>query len=124
MIPALKRILKSAPAFVVKPLRRAWGSLPDELKYGRAFREAVAFLKESELWDEHRLIAFQEERLRQLMKHVYAHVPYYRRIFEKRGLSPRDIHKIDDLKKLPYLTREIVIKEKRNLLATNVSWIR
>jgi len=124
MISAVKRILKSAPLSVAKPLRRAWGSLPDELKYGRQFREAVAFFKESELWDEQRLIAFQEERLQRLMEHVYAHVPYYRRVFLERGLTPRDIRQVDDLKKLPYLTREIVIKEKRKLLATNVSWMR
>jgi phenylacetate-CoA ligase len=124
MLPALKRIVKSAPVSVAKPLRRVWGSLPDELKYGRAFRDAVELLKESEHWDEQRLIAFQEQRLRQLVEHAYAHVPYYRRVLEERGLKPHDIRKVDDLKKLPYLTRAIVIKEKRNLLATNLSWLR
>lgn len=124
MIAALKRALKSAPTPVVRVLRRAWGSLPDEIKYGRPFRDTLAFLKDSDGWDRQRLITYQEDRLRDLVEHCYAHVPYYRRVFGERGLTPRDIRQVADLQKLPFLTREIVRKEKRNLIATNASWLK
>ena len=124
MITALKHVMKSAPAPVARVLRRGWASLPDEIKYGRIFSETLTHLKDSEDWDRQRLVASQEDRLRSLMEHCYAHVPYYRRVFQERSLTPKDIRHVADLQKLPFLTREIVRKEKNNLLATNLSWLK
>ena len=50
----------------------------------------------------------QEERLRRLVDHAYRHVPFYRERMDARGLKPGDIHGIDDLAKLPLLTKEDV----------------
>lgn len=47
----------------------------------------------------------QEERLRNQVKHVYENVPYYKQLMEERGLTPDDIQTLDDLKKLPFLTK-------------------
>ncbi|MBQ8513971.1 MAG: phenylacetate--CoA ligase [Ruminococcus sp.] len=47
----------------------------------------------------------QEERLRNQVKHVYENVPYYKQLMEERGLTPDDIRTLDDLKKLPFLTK-------------------
>lgn len=121
---AVKELLRSVPDRLWRRLRRIYGSLPDNIKYGKAFTEGVALLKESEQWDVNRLVAYQEERLHVLVSHCYANVPYYRRIFKERGLSPDDIKTVEDLGKLPFLTRQIVRQEKENLIATNIPWYR
>ncbi|MGB9959777.1 MAG: phenylacetate--CoA ligase family protein [Candidatus Bathyarchaeales archaeon] len=46
--------------------------------------------------------------LRALLKHAYNSVPYYRRAFRDRRLTPEDIKSIDDLIKLPVLTKSHV----------------
>jgi phenylacetate-CoA ligase len=50
--------------------------------------------------------ALQEERLRKQVRHVYDNVPYYRQLMEARGLVPEDIQTLDDLRKLPFLTKD------------------
>ena len=47
----------------------------------------------------------QEDRLKNQVKHVYDNVPYYKQLMEERGLTPDDIQTLDDLKKLPFLTK-------------------
>lgn len=46
------------------------------------------------------------KRLEGLLRHAYTHVPYYKKLFNERGLKPQDIQSIDDLKKLPCLTKD------------------
>lgn len=50
--------------------------------------------------------AWQDERLVKTVHHVYEHVPYYRNLMEKQGVTPEDIRSVDDLHKLPFLTKE------------------
>jgi phenylacetate-CoA ligase len=52
------------------------------------------------------LRALQSAELRKLMEHAWAHVPLYRRRFEDAGLGPAHIRTVDDLAKLPLLTRD------------------
>lgn len=47
----------------------------------------------------------QSEKLVQQVKHVYENVPYYRNLMDKKGVKPEDIKGIDDLHKLPFLTK-------------------
>lgn len=49
--------------------------------------------------------ALQSERLVAQVKHVWNDMPYYRKKMEEKGVTPDDIHGIDDLHKLPFLTK-------------------
>lgn len=50
--------------------------------------------------------ALQSERLVKQVKHVWDNVPYYRSLMEEKGLTPEDIKGVDDLHKLPFLTKD------------------
>ena len=50
--------------------------------------------------------ALQSERLVKQVKHVWDHVPYYRKKMEENGVTPDDIKGIEDLHKLPFLTKD------------------
>lgn len=50
--------------------------------------------------------ALQSFRLSQTVRRVYENVPYYRERMEQAGVSPKDIHGIDDLKKLPFTMKQ------------------
>jgi len=47
----------------------------------------------------------QSEKLVKQVKHVWDNVPYYRHLMEEKGVTPDDIHGIEDLHKLPFLTK-------------------
>jgi phenylacetate-CoA ligase len=74
-------------------------------------------LEESQWWPQERIEELQSERLRGLVSHAYARVPYYRRIMDERGIRPGDIRSAADLRKLPVLTRELVRTNFDNLVA-------
>jgi phenylacetate-CoA ligase len=48
----------------------------------------------------------QLERLRTTVKRVYRTVPFYRQVFREIGLEPGDIKSLNDLKKLPFTTKQ------------------
>ncbi len=48
----------------------------------------------------------QSERLVKQVKHVWEHVPYYRKKMEDAGVTPDDIKGIEDLHKLPFMTKD------------------
>ena len=50
--------------------------------------------------------AWQDERLVKTVAHVYKNVPYYRNMMKEKGLEPGDIQSVDDLHKLPFLTKD------------------
>ena len=50
--------------------------------------------------------ALQSKRLVAQVKHVYENVPYYREKMEQAGVKPEDIHGIEDLHKLPFLSKD------------------
>ncbi|ADQ46067.1 Phenylacetate--CoA ligase [Caldicellulosiruptor kronotskyensis 2002] len=64
-------------------------------------------------WDEHMecmdrstLQEIQLKRLVETVKRVYTSVPYYRRKMQELGIIPENIKSLDDLKKLPFTTKQ------------------
>ena len=51
------------------------------------------------------ITAWQNERLIKQVKHVWDNVPYYRKKMEAAGVTPEDIKSIEDLHKLPFVTK-------------------
>ena len=47
----------------------------------------------------------QNEKLLKQVRHVWDNVPYYRQKMEEKGVTPEDIQSVDDLYKLPFLTK-------------------
>lgn len=47
----------------------------------------------------------RDARLRELVRHAYGRVRYYRRLFDAAGVSPDDIRTVADLARLPVTTR-------------------
>lgn len=70
-------------------------------KFYRLFKKAEAFTPE-ELYD------YQYEKLKSILDYAMKHVPYYRKRFHECGFEIGDFKSIDDLKGLPYLTKDIL----------------
>ena len=49
--------------------------------------------------------ALQSAKLIKQVQHVWDNVPYYRNLMEEKGVTPADIQSIDDLHKLPFLSK-------------------
>ena len=63
------------------------------------------YQKEMECASREDMLAIQNERLVKQVQHVWDNVPYYRQKMEQKGVTPADIHGVEDLHKLPFLTK-------------------
>ena len=63
------------------------------------------YQKEIETMPLDEMRALQSEKLVKQVKHVYENVKYYRDLMDAKGVTPDDIKGIEDLHKLPFLTK-------------------
>ncbi len=64
------------------------------------------YQKEIETASHEQIRAWQSERLVKTVKHVYENNKYYRKLMDEKGVTPDDIKGVDDLHKLPFLTKD------------------
>jgi phenylacetate-CoA ligase len=65
------------------------------------------------IWNEHyecmereSLLKLQGTRLKEMVERVYYSVPFYRSKLQDQGIEPGDIQSIEDLRKLPFTTKQ------------------
>ena len=63
------------------------------------------YQKEIETMPIEEMKKLQSEKLVKQVKHVYENVPYYKNLMDEKGVKPDDIKSIDDIHKLPFLTK-------------------
>lgn len=62
-------------------------------------------MEASQYWPLEQLEDLRVQRLRDLLMHAKVHVPYYRDLFKRLGFDPQGMGGIDDLQRLPFLTK-------------------
>lgn len=108
-------------------LKSVYLSLPDNIKniiswvppsilLGKVYREQAGFLRRSENLQGTELAEYQLKNLFDIVEFSAKTVPYYRDLFKELDIAPR-LQSIDDFKKIPYLTKEIVLREKDRLIS-------
>jgi phenylacetate-CoA ligase len=97
------------PLVVDSPLRRA--------KHRQEFRRLLREKLASQYWPVEKQAAQQLERVRPLLIHAGAQVPFYRDLFRKLGFDPRGVRSLADLQALPVLTRQTIQAQGKRMLA-------
>lgn len=77
-------------------------------RFGPDFRRLLAEAQERERWPEARVIAYRDQRLAAFVRHAVDTTRYYREMFDSLALTPDDIRTLDDVRKLPVLTKATV----------------
>lgn len=52
-----------------------------------------------------KILEIQNGKIVKQVRHVYDNVPYYKKLMDEKGVTPDDIKSVDDIKKLPFLTK-------------------
>ena len=76
-------------------------------------------LEKSQWLSEEELEDIQWGKLKNLLKHAYDNVPYYRNVFKKIRLNPSDIKNAEDFSKVPFLTKDDIRNNQKTLIAVN-----
>lgn len=66
----------------------------------------------------------QIDQLNRLVRFSDEHVLYYRRLFESLGLKPGDLKELQELQKLPILTKQIIKQHRDEMMPQNLRILR
>lgn len=66
------------------------------------------FLAEAESWQPEQVYAYQLEQLRRIVRHAYEGTDGYRKLYDEHGINPDTVRTLDDLKRLPFVTKEMI----------------
>lgn len=64
------------------------------------------YYSEEEVASRSELEAIQLKHLQDMVRRVYENVPFYRKALDEKGIRPEDIRSLDDLKRLPFTTKQ------------------
>jgi phenylacetate-CoA ligase len=83
----------------------------------KLYRETRELLKNSEYWNEDKIQAYQAAKLRKTLEYAYHHIPYYRKTFSEAGFHPESFRHVDDLRRLPFLTKRDIQNNTESMLS-------
>ncbi|UCH92177.1 MAG: phenylacetate--CoA ligase family protein [Candidatus Aminicenantes bacterium] len=84
-------------------------------------RKYYKLYKKSLQWNRKEIQAYQFDKVKKLIRHSFESVPFYRKRFEEKNLTPDSIKKIEDLQKVGPLTREDLQENLDDLIDENVN---
>jgi phenylacetate-CoA ligase len=90
-------------------------------RFGAAFQRTLAECQPRTFWNREQTEQYRDERLRQAVRRAAATTPYYRELFARLRLRPRDIRSLDDLRQLPILTKGEIQEQPQRFRAENVA---
>ncbi len=117
----VEQIYPRLPVFLQNAACWYYGKKEARTRFGNTFEERLRELMDSDRWTGSEIEAYQNEKIRHLVRHAYESVPYYRERWKRLKLSPEDIRCHEDLQKLPVLTKEDVRQNFERLISQNVS---
>jgi phenylacetate-CoA ligase len=115
---SLERLYFAAPIPLQHALISLYGGSLRLQRYGAAHSRALAALARSEFLPRDQLEELQLVSLRALVRHAFETTPFYREISRRLGISHHDIASIEDLKKLPVVTKDDVRADPERFLSS------
>ena len=107
-----------SPLFVQNLMASIYGWQKNRYRYGSPLaKHWLKFYLETAKWPEEQLREYQVEQMRRTVAYAYQHVPFYRKRFDCCGLKPEDIKTVEDLGRLPYLTKQEIREAGTDLIS-------
>jgi phenylacetate-CoA ligase len=88
-----------------------------ELAKGHDTFRIRSSLERSQWWTAEKLELHRVKRLRSLLARAAKRVPYYRKLFQERRFDPRSLASLQELSRLPFLTKDVIRGNLQDLRA-------
>jgi len=89
-----------------------------KIKYGAKYFDFFSKLEKSQWFSTENIKDLQESKMQRLLNYSLKYIPFYKKLFEEINLSEYDIRSIEDLKKIPILTKDSVRGNEETLRST------
>jgi phenylacetate-CoA ligase len=117
----LEHLYKISPTFVQTLMLNGKAFELYIERYGKKFDLLYEEFKRNEFLSSEEIREYQVYRLKKLVAHAYGTVPYYHDVFNQHGIKPTDINGLEDLHKIPILTKQDIKKNFGQLISTAVN---
>lgn len=114
-------IYNNSPLIIKNIFGNIYGIIKYFKEYNSKYRYYLKIIKKYEYCDKDSLREYQEHKLRKIYKHSFSTVPYYNNLYKKYGLDENSIRTLDDLVKIPLLSKEDVRKNYNSLISLRPS---
>lgn len=95
-----------------------WPAMPSPI--GAANLSLLYQLQKTQWWSKDTLENNQFRQLANVLSHAYGSIPFYRDVFNKAGINPKQIKNLEELRQIPLLTRQKVQKAEQELLSKDI----
>lgn len=116
-IALLKKINEKMPYWMKRPFAKM---IRRKLIRNPVFTETYELLLKADDMTREEKESLQFECLKKVLRHAYEQTEYYRAVFDKCGFDPYQMQSIEDLGRLPVLTKETVIRDLDRLTAEDL----
>src|SRR5690554_3889 len=101
-----EKIYKLSPLFIQNFMISIAGYLKNRNRYGKIYYNHRLFLREFDKYSLDEKLKYQETELIKFIKYSYKNSNFYKKLYE--GIDIENIKSIEDLKKLPYVDKEML----------------
>lgn len=115
----LNRLYSCSPVILQNVACSLKGLLNNVQRLGGNFEKFYEELNQSQWWTKQEIEKYQLNQIRKLIDYSIENIPYYRELFASLDLSSKDINCLEDMKKIPILTKEDVRQNYDALLNPN-----
>ena len=92
-----------------------------DLIRGTKILKTSRFLEQTDFWTKDKLYEYRLQKLQDLIMFSYEHVPYYRELMDSVQIKPEEIRTLEDVKKIPVSTKEMIRKAPQKLIVENIN---
>ena len=93
-------------------------------RFGREFQNKMTEYESRNNWTYDQMCDLRDKKLQKIVKHSYRTVPYYKHIFDEGGINPDSIKCLDDIKKIPILTKAEVMSHLEDFLSSDYNKVK
>lgn len=90
-------------------------------RYGEMFWEILSKYEGRNTWPYEKICDYRDQRLQKIVRYCYKAVPYYRNCFDEYGIDPEQIKSLEDLSKLPIITKQTINENIRDFVSKDVN---
>lgn len=121
IINTVKKYYTNIPLWTTNMVAPFYYCIPQSKRYGQVFNNQIRKLREQDSFG----IGEMQERVNNqflsIVQHAYKNVPYYQRLFKEKDIPINSFKDISDISKIPFLTKELLVKYREELIATNIN---
>nr|WP_299386089.1 phenylacetate--CoA ligase family protein [Allomuricauda sp.] len=115
----VEKIYENSPVFVQNLFCSIYGYRAKQKRFNDYYKKKLASLLESQWLSASEIKEYKDEQFRKLIEHSFNTTKFYRKRMTSIGLTPADFRTIDDIVKLPILTKEDVRLNYKDMISTS-----